>query len=602
MILFIVLERILNAIVTLFLRFFFGTGDSASDLTEEELRDYPALASPLKGYASIQMIGAGATYISTIGSSLLNILSSVASGALAYTFWAIVVTFFFSILYVIQEYYPDIMVQTVDSWNAWMGPLLHTLLIAPSKVFDIMFSAIIPIYNLITWVFIQWFYNGIILTAINDLRPYRDFGVNLALFCKEFVQSAVYYIETFVYPCPLSTTTTTQSSSPSSSTNTTSPASFSLAEITTLAGGDRCFDPGIRTFDFITPMKHIRGIAIAWAAIIANMCHGLKPVVDISIYPFIDINFSKGIQGIVNSILYTLIQVPSVTYQRCKRHGSGDPGGDSINRLVMCLPDFDPSYNMLISGLRSMGRMLDNWLDISSIIVQEFIGIDTGTDCEAQALALSPANYSRALFGTNETRVVGLTEGLYAVTDGYHAQYFNHYNSVETIIVPNAWPEPIDVSMGVAAVTYWDDHGAERDSLGFSSTTMLGCRCMDNAGAPPMRIRCVLALMEEQAYGDSISVEDDLAFDVVFHQRSTANYMTCKTSEISVQSVRWPSTRFTRAFASEADLRDTTCQSKGTCSRIDATIWVAPLCSSSSRQLLVQSACIPTFTGASCYP
>jgi hypothetical protein len=36
----------------------------------------------------------------------------------------------------------------------------------------------------------------------------------------------------------------------------------------------------------------------------------------------------------------------------------------------------------------------------------------------------------------------------------------------------------------------------------------------------------------------------DTVFDVVFQQRSTADYMTCAMAQISVQSVRWPATRF----------------------------------------------------------
>jgi hypothetical protein len=45
---------------------------------------------------------------------------------------------------------------------------------------------------------------------------------------------------------------------------------------------------------------------------------------------------------------------------------------------------------------------------------------------------------------------------------------------------------------------------------------------------------------------------------------------------------------------------DATCQSKGTCSSIDATIWVAPLCTSGSTTVQLQ--CISLFTGSSCYP
>lgn len=67
---------------------------------------------------------------------------------------------------------------------------------------------------------------------------------------------------------------------------------------------------------------------------------------------------------------------------------------------------------------------------------------------------------------------------------------------------------------------------------------MLGCSCSDDAGSPPMRIRCALALYEGATYGETVSIESDLTFDVVFQKRSTAKYLTCKEAEISVQSVR----------------------------------------------------------------
>jgi hypothetical protein len=62
----------------------------------------------------------------------------------------------------------------------------------------------------------------------------------------------------------------------------------------------------------------------------------------------------------------------------------------------------------------------------------------------------SKSNHSirRVLFGSEgdnkQKIVVGLTDGLYAVTDGVHAQYFNHYDSVDTMASPNVWPIEID--------------------------------------------------------------------------------------------------------------------------------------------------------------
>ncbi len=114
---------------------------------------------------------------------------------------------------------------------------------------------------------------------------------------------------------------------------------------------------------------------------------------------------------------------------------------------------------------------------------------------------------------------------------------------------------------GVAAVTYRAGSGLEeRDSLGDTTTTMLGCRCTDNAGLPPIKIQCALALKtvgtaSRAAYTSDRSVKDKTffsatanVFDVIFQQRSTAEYLTCSMTQISVQSVRWPVTRFSRRY------------------------------------------------------
>ena len=186
--------------------------------------------------------------------------------------------------------------------------------------------------------------------------------------------------------------------------------------------------------------------------------------------------------------------------------------------------------------------------------------MDDQLDCESRSKSLTPAFYSKQLFSNSARQkiVVGQTDGLYAVTDGVHAQYFNHYNSVESVASPNVWPIEIDTRFGVAAVTYRGCSGSEeRDGMGDTTTRMLGCRCTDNAGLPPMRIECALALKgvgtasateyaSDASYASSAANTTASAFqsdfDVVFQQRSTAEYMTCSMAQISVQSVRWPAT------------------------------------------------------------
>jgi hypothetical protein len=88
-------------------------------------------------------------------------------------------------------------------------------------------------------------------------------------------------------------------------------------------------------------------------------------------------------------------------------------------------------------------------------------------------------------------------------------------------------------------------------------------------------------------------------FQVYFQQRSTAKYFTCEQMEISIQSVRWPVTRFTQQYKSEYQER-LSCQSRQTCSKVDATIWVVPRCSSTAGK--VDVTCSALWKQASCFP
>lgn len=401
--LFLILERFTNAFAILCVHLIVGG--------EEE----DGGVSDMKAYASIQMLGSGASLFTSVYSAVLQSLLSAFQTILSYIVFAGVTTFVFAFLYILQEYYPEVLLNMVEYWNKFVGPFAHSLFLSPLQIFNTVFTAATPALNYGAWLSSQFLYNTVVTGAMHDLQPIRELGVSTAnLFNHTFLGVST-YLPTFVVPCPV-------------------PAD------------DSCYDPGRRTYDFITPMADVRRMVSSVSKILDNMCGTITGPVDILAYPLLDINTAKAVHNIGNSILYTLIHIPSVTYQRCKNEQG----------FVMCLPDFEPPLNMMISGLRNLGDMLDNWLDVSSIVIQETLGIDTDTECRELSLSLTPANYSRQVFGTNEVRVVGLTEGLYAVTDGNSVQYFNHYGSTESIVSAGAWPIQVDVSYGIASVTYFE--------------------------------------------------------------------------------------------------------------------------------------------------
>lgn len=559
-------------------------------------------SSPLQGYASVQLVGAWSTFLSTIATSASSMVVSALASLWSYVLWAAAITLIFTLLFIAQESYSEVFISAVDQWNSGYGPVMNKLFVIPLQVADVLFSAIIPLYNAVFWI-IKLILNNVLLDSLILNTPnLRDFGLALGKLCRHVALEVPSYTKSLVVPCDYS------------------------------REGDFCYDAGnSRVFDVITAMQHVRTMMSSVSRVLMGACLSASGPINIALFPFMDINFAKGLHNIINAAMYTVFQIPVVTIQRCRNHGpSGAVGrvtsptasyGSPGSSLLLCMPDFNQPINMLVQGLRDMGIMADNWLDVSSIILQRSMGWMSAEeaemlDCERSALATSPAFYSKALFDDGSNRhkiVVGLTDSTYAVTDGRHVQYFNHYDSVESVLAPSIWPFDIDTRYGVAAVAY-GNQADDRDGMGNPTTTMMGCRCTDAGGFPPIKIECALALKQSIVAGAAASLGQDASptnsssapsnanivyaqqvFEVMFQQRSTANYMTCDMAQISVQSVRWPATRFTGSYKS-------TRFQMGALDRgmVDATVWVSPLCT--SRAAKFPEVCTPMFKAAACYP
>lgn len=86
-------------------------------------------------------------------------------------------------------------------------------------------------------------------------------------------------------------------------------------------------------------------------------------------------------------------------------------------------------------------------------------------------------NIHKLLFGSNTSIVVGLTETMFASTDGYSVLYYSTAKQVVSSQVAQAvWPIPVDVRMGIAAVSYGNSGEEGDDGAHGKSTSMMGCR------------------------------------------------------------------------------------------------------------------------------
>jgi hypothetical protein len=137
-------------------------------------------------------------------------------------------------------------------------------------------------------------------------------------------------------------------------------------------------------------------------------------------------------------------------------------------------------------------------------------------------------------------------------------------------------------------VVYRDAVGEYVPNSLSSRSVMMGCRC-DDTDSDGIVIRCGYAFYERVYYEVAGDSSDDLVSYVTFQIPSTAKYMKCISTEITVKTLRWPSTR----ISNRPRYTDTFAQGVA-----DAAIWVKPRCSSSNNEAI----CLKEFRNAACFP
>jgi hypothetical protein len=402
-------------------------------------------------FAAVNLVSQSGSVSARVVTSVLNSVLAMGSGIATWLVGALFVIFVTGALYVMYEQYPLVARGFGIQWNAGMGPRLHGILLVPIEIANVFLGALLPIYNTVVWVANRIIFEGVVMPILGNPDATLKVFTSTALFTKTFAESAtVYSIATF------------------------RDCNQSVAELGDGFPASSCVgDVGLRTFDFITPMSHVRdAVAVTAAWIGEDFCPAAARPLDAIVAPILDINFAKMVHGYANAVLWVFLQVPIVTESRCRMFRETDG-------IAMCLPDFVPAGRFLVEALRRTGQLLDNWMDVVFLIVQDTVNPGSVPRCEDEALTTVNVNddLHRTLFGSNATVVVGLTETMFASTDGHGVVYYSTAKRVvEHEYVEAAWPVLVDVRMGVAAVQYGDD-GEEGDDRALGRTTsMMGCR------------------------------------------------------------------------------------------------------------------------------
>ena len=526
LILFFILERMVCAILGLF-KSPESVADSLKQATSSDFLVY--LLETL-----CHFLFSGLYAAVNLASSLLSVLT-----------WACVVLMMGSVLYVCYEQSPWVWTDLIRAYNAFFGPFFQSTVIQILNLFNMVFKGLIPLWNSV-FFFISRSLQGYLLPVmIQEASTFESLGASLFELAKTLCVSLFSWMQSVVVDCPLSQ-------------------------------GEACFDTSGRTLDLVTPMASLRDAVISCVAFAHTICTPVGPIVDILTYPFMDLNFATGVHSLVNAVLYLFVQSPDVTVMRCARYGQ--------EASLMCTPDLEPVFSFLVSGVGSLGIMVDNWLDVVYVVVQGVLGFPTHCQTSMAPPFLYNSTLGSSLFGENRTGIVGLTGWLMAVTDGWVVAYYGR-GSMRV----SSWPSPVNISYGLAAVTYARSSNLDVTRLSSSSyassTAILGCSCSNanglkggsGQGSQGMNIQCTILPYEGLLANQSTSIQ-------VFSQQ--AGNLACSDVDIIVQSVRWPATRFTSATTTAPD-----CALASSCNQVDATIWVIP-----------RAGCGPESSTCACFP
>mmetsp|Transcript_21995 Transcript_21995/g.44274 ORF Transcript_21995/g.44274 Transcript_21995/m.44274 type:complete len:328 (+) Transcript_21995:502-1485(+) len=274
------------------------------------------------------------------------------------------------LLFLFYEHFPGTVRSFAREWNRWIGPLLYFVVIWPVHVVVIVTQNLLPLYNFAVKV-TGSIASSIALTAVTQMgAALVDLATSLSLGAVFVAQSFLSYVDAI------------------------------SARVDGCAGmGRSCFE--MVEWDLVPALKFVAPATRSGVALVTGMCPVLAPPIDLVLYPLTDPNLPAALSGAVNMLLLTLVEAPRVTAQRCRLHRA-DIG------LVACLPDLQRLYEHFAAMVRTAAALVDNWLDMSLVILGAAINQQSPACAETEKRNRT-VEFSQAFFRQNVTAVVALS-------------------------------------------------------------------------------------------------------------------------------------------------------------------------------------------------
>ena len=485
----------------------------------------------------------------------------------------------------------------INTYNSGVGVMLNYVFVKPLEIISWCVVYLIPLYNSFTYwakealriVFFDVLQvNVAVFSDIieNIMLLFGSFGISIGTWSSHVAQCALHqtYRQSIV-------------------------GNASLANATLIPFTDPNMDcvgnDNFLLLDVMTPALYAQRLVGNLNELVAQSCSPALVPVNIALYPLLDYNLWMSLNSLFNGfVVHPIFALPLKTWRRCEYAFLEPDKFTTTEKTVMCVPDFSAWIQILKVAARHLGKLVDNWLNVGVLLVENSLGIVDKT-CDGAPSVRSVWQDASAVLGDElPLQTIGLTESLYAVTNGISTVYQSAVQNTLPGVAIGNWPFQIEPRYGVAAVQHAQKFDA--DDTGARRTGMLGCRCMDGVDGISLACATVPYLIHHTESDEEYEAETVIR--IRFNPSDAHRYLQhCSNVRIKVSSMRFSRKRFSfggenGVDATYNDMFDVLGNSGASgfaaepqTFSADAAIIVTPLCS-----LAADPACVELVS--SCFP
>jgi len=532
----------------------------------------------------------------------VNFVLLLAGAVWEHIFAFLFLLFFSGVLLILSDNFQRGMLLIVDTYNSGMGQTLD-LVFMVMEVWNFVVGIFLPLYNSMVWFAVQ-FVKQVLLPLLGMrevLTQLPDFFGNLSLLMGSLTLSLSTFLQNWLF-CV---------SGADNAVNGATVYNFQKSNYTQnipfTAPNLQCVvNHAFYSVDLMTPGSYMQKSALNVQSFVHTTCAPAGFLIELAFYPLTDFNMYKCVHCLVNSVIFTFAGLPVMTYKRCNYAKQNDDYFHKEEIDIMCSPDWKPWVSMITESVSSLGKLVDNWLDVSLAMVERVRGVNqnlcqytgdvkTVTDMGSELLLESAGNL----------RYVQLTENMYAITNGESTMYHTVTDRTISEMAIGNWPFQINLDSGIAAIKVAETD--DRDIRADARTGMLGCTCVDEAftgvstlSSSRMRILCAsvpyVVFDDNQTMYNTTTVQE-----IQFVNDNVRTLMTCQDTLIQVHTLRFSRKRVADGIMGSGPLNDVfnTMRAYGATPShsytADAVVYIQPKCSDNTL-----AACIPGLD--SCFP